>query len=95
MKVCKALGWLFFSELIHKSKIQSDHGLYNRANGASELIIFHSIFGETDMRKNSLLGLAAFLAFPLAACASVHKDYDGEGYTIYTDFRVESGITDS
>ena len=95
MKVCKALGWLFFSELIHKSKIQSDHGLYNRANGASELIIFHSIFGETDMRKNSLLGLAAFLAFPLAACASVHEDYDGEGYTIYTDFRVESGITDS
>ena len=47
------------------------------------------------MRKNSLLGLAAFLAFPLAACASVHEDYDGEGYTIYTDFRVESGITDS
>ena len=47
------------------------------------------------MRKNSLLGLAALLVFPPADCASVHEDYDGERYTIYTDFRVESGITDS
>ena len=47
------------------------------------------------MRKNSLPGLAALLAFPLAACASVHEAYDGEGYTIYTDFRVESSVSDS
>ena len=47
------------------------------------------------MREISIPGLAALLAFPLAACASVHEDYEGVGYTIYTDFRVESSVTDS
>ena len=47
------------------------------------------------MREISIPGLAALLAFPLAACASVHEDYEGVGYSIYTDFRVESSVTDS
>lgn len=47
------------------------------------------------MRKISLLGLAALLAFPSAVFASVHEDFNGEGYTVFTDFRVESSVTDS
>ena len=45
------------------------------------------------MIKSYLLGAAALIALPVAAIASEHADYNGTGYTIYTDFRISGSIT--
>ncbi len=47
------------------------------------------------MIKSYLLGAAALIALPVAAIASEHADYNGTGYTIYTDFRISSTVSKS
>ena len=47
------------------------------------------------MIKSYLLGAAALLAFPLAVSASERAEYSGTGYTIYTDFRIDTAVSGS